>query len=76
MSPAHTPVRKQSSLLATQKNPRSNPRVFLCTVVCGQGESNSRLILGKDPLYHLTMAANIQMSHDYRLLWSIQQHPD
>ncbi len=24
---------------------------------CGQGESNSRLILGKDPLYHLTMAA-------------------
>lgn len=26
-------------------------------VRCGQGESNSRLILGKDPLYHLTMAA-------------------
>ena len=26
---------------------------------CGQGESNSRLILGKDSLYHLTMAANV-----------------
>ena len=25
--------------------------------LCGQGESNSRLILGKDVLYHLTMAA-------------------
>ena len=24
---------------------------------CGQGESNSRLVLGKHPLYHLTMAA-------------------
>ena len=30
--------------------------------LCGQGESNSRLILGKDPLYHLTMAANISMT--------------
>jgi hypothetical protein len=27
--------------------------------LCGQGESNSRLILGKDSLYHLTMAANV-----------------
>ena len=27
---------------------------------CGQGESNSRLILGKDSLYHLTMAAYVR----------------
>lgn len=32
--------------------------VFGCNV-CGQGESNSRLILGKDVLYHLTMPAVI-----------------
>src|SRR3989344_9587694 len=29
----------------------------LRSFLCGQGESNSRIVLGKDVLYHLTMAA-------------------
>lgn len=30
---------------------------------CGQGESNSQLVLGKDALYHLTMPAVALYSH-------------
>ena len=32
-------------------------KVFNKSGLCGQGESNSRIVLGKDVLYHLTMAA-------------------
>ena len=38
--------------------PGSNPGGSTCLLaLCGQGESNSRLVLGKDALYHLTMPA-------------------
>ena len=57
--PSHTTARKQSSLLATQKNTGISSSVFLCTAVCGLGESNSRPIVGNDMLYHLTKAAYI-----------------
>ncbi len=32
-------------------------------IQCGQGESNSQLVLGKDALYHLTMPAVALYSH-------------
>lgn len=52
MSPSHTAAHKQSSLLATQKNTGIPPSVFLRTVVCGHGESDSDLIVGNDTFYH------------------------
>ena len=45
--------------------------------LCGQGESNSRLILGKDVLYHLTMPAvsvlRQKLWRQYRVLEQIVQ---
>ncbi len=56
MTPFHTQDRKQSSLLSNEKAPFIQ-WYFFVSCMCGQGESNSRLNLGKVSLYHLTMAA-------------------
>ena len=50
---------------------------FSRNILCGQGESNSRLILGKDVLYHLTMPAvsvlRQKLWRQYRVLEQIVQ---
>ena len=46
--------KSHDSLVIIEKDREEIPVFFK---LCGQGESNSRLILGKDSLYHLTMAA-------------------
>ncbi len=43
--------------------PGSNPGGSTREFQCGQGESNSQLVLGKDALYHLTMPAVGLYSH-------------
>lgn len=43
--------------------PGSNPGGSTQKIRCGQGESNSQLVLGKDALYHLTMPAVGLYSH-------------
>ena len=47
-------ISRQSSELLFQVRILAGAPMFMC----GQGESNSRLVLGKDALYHLTMPAN------------------
>ena len=45
--------------------PGSSPGGSTKANLCGQGESNSRLVLGKDALYHLTMPAVRTYSHTF-----------
>ena len=52
MSPSHTSARKQSSLLSKHKNTTLKGGVFVLTLVCGQGESDSRPLIGNQMFYH------------------------
>jgi hypothetical protein len=51
-----TPAPSFDSPKLAKMQRRQHFRVGVC-ILCGLGESNSRLILGKDSLYHLTKAA-------------------